>query len=149
MFYATSYGVFLRIYNNILNKYRYNFVNEIYFNETNQTFTKRCELLKKYFEAIQQIRNRAAHSNHFINRKMTDKLSKIYLDCFDENCKKYNKFERTLYFLYIKSENSEQYKKDIIKCLKKYQKYLSYCIQKDIFRPNIIDRIEEDWIKLN
>lgn len=41
MFYATSYGIFLRIYNNILNEYRYDFVNQIYFHNINKSFIKR------------------------------------------------------------------------------------------------------------
>lgn len=148
MLYATSFGTFLCIYNNLLDIYREDFLNDIYPSSLhNPSLRSRLNNLKNYFEAIQFTRNRCAHSNHIINKRFTNKISHIFLDNFDDECKKFNKFERTLYFLYMKTDCSEEYKKDIIKCLNKYKDCLGYCIQKKIFKPIIIDRIQKSWRK--
>lgn len=47
----------------------------------------------------------------------------------------------------MKVDCSEEYKKDIIKCLNKYKDCLDYCIPKKIFKPIIIDRIQKSWRK--
>lgn len=148
MFYATSYGNFLSIYNNLLSCLKIEFVNQMYIQE-NISLKKRMICLGKYFEGIQQIRNRCAHSNHILSKKLTNILNKMYIDNFDTYCKKYNKFERILYFMYKKSENSEKYKEELVKCLKKYNNVMPLCIKKKIFRPNFVKRVSEDWVKNN
>jgi len=148
MFYATSFGTFLCIYNNLLDIYRKGFLDNVYPSSLfNSSQDSRFNNLKNYLEAIQFTRNRCAHSNHIINKRFTNKISRIFLDNFDNECKKFNKFERTLYFLYKKTDCSEEYKKDILKCLNKYKNCLDYCIQRNIFKPAIMDRIQESWIK--
>lgn len=148
MFYATSFGTLLCVYNNLIDTYREGFLNDVYSTSLyNSSLESRFNNLKNYFEAIQFTRNRCAHNNHIINKRFTNKVSRMFLDNFDDECKKFNKFERTLYFLYKKTDSSEEYKKDILKCLSKYKNCLNYCIQKQIFKPSIIDRIQENWKK--
>ena len=148
MLYATSLGTYIMLYNNLLDIYRTPFIENVYPISVNSLdISKRFDYFKKYLESIQLTRNRCAHSNHVLNKRFTDKISRIYLDNFNEECKRFNKFERTLYFLYISTDSSEQYKKDILKCLKKYDDCLDYCIRKNIFKPNIIMRIQDYWKK--
>lgn len=139
MFYANSYGVFLRIYKNLLNRYRMQFINKIYI--TSQSFASRSNHLQCYLEGILRLRNRCAHGNHILSYKMIYQIKFLTFDYFDDQSRLFNKFERIIYFLYQKSTSSKEFKGILIELFDKYEEVLPYCVESRIFRKNIKERV--------
>ena len=135
-FYASTFGNFITIHKIILPSYKTNFNNKYMPNTINSTRT-----IQKYLSTLRIIRNRCCHSNHVISMKLKNELNNRNLDLLDLTTQ-LSPFELNLYFIYSRLDNKGNFKRELLRSLKKYESnWIPYC-NNHILSQNIISNID-------
>lgn len=114
-FYSTSFGSFIKIYNNLLYQYKTRFISKYMASLQNAE-----DEIHKYLQCLRTIRNRCCHSNHVVSIKLQNNINSSILYNFGHLG--ISNFEKCLLFVYKSLDNNKDFKKEVGSVLKKYQK---------------------------
>lgn len=141
-----SFGAFVDLYKNIDLQYKKAFISEYtdYLPFSNATVKDRYRILFKYLQAIRIVRNRCAHGNHVITRKLLYELTP-QIDLIRQPNTPFSGqatvFEAVLLFILKKSNCSPEFQGDIKKILKKYQGVLAKYNSKHSLSNNVMQNL--------
>lgn len=130
-FYSSTYGCFIKIYQNLLYKYKSTFINK-YLHLSSNPENELC----KYFQCIRIIRNRCCHSNHIVSIKLKNNLSNTTL--FDTCSLNLDNIEKCVLFIYRNLDNKNGLINELLNVLKKYYKHWQPYSSKHSIRDTLI-----------
>ena len=121
--YVSSFGTFQELFKYIDQKYKFEFIE----NYTHNLNLNDYHTLNAFLEGIRIVRNRCAHGNHIISRKMSSELKKlkttIRCQIFKDIKSPITPLEGIILYLLEELESSKEFKSDI-KCLIEKNSYL-------------------------
>ena len=120
--YTCTFGTFIQLFKYIGKNYKQDFILKYSKNLNNRGY----KIVNSYFEAIKRIRNRCAHGNHLISKKLLYDLNNLN-HVIDEQKTNNAKIvvEKTFKFMIENLYCGENFRKELIRLFKKYKDLLS------------------------
>lgn len=142
IFYATSFGTFLRYFELLEHRYKNDFILK-HFNSKLDYLN-----LKKYLNSIKLIRNRCAHSNHIVSPKLRLEQKRTKLTNFSNEFNIfYTEFSKCIQFIYrtLTIEDKQAFKRDLLIILDKYMKISNKYYKQHTIDYNLNAKLRKIW----
>lgn len=132
-FYSSTFGSFIKTYQNLLYKYKSTFINKYMPNNNAE------ENISKYLQCIKIIRNRCCHSNHIVSIKLKNNISNVSLANL---CNlQLDNLEKCILFIYRNLDNNKGFVDEFLDVLNKYKPYWYPYSFKHSVRVKLVDML--------